>query len=46
MSDPNGFWSKLDLLLISIRAISYLYTLMMMQGDILPSTGSQNREDL
>jgi hypothetical protein len=46
VSDLNRFWSKLDSLLISMRAISCLYTLMMMQGDILPSTSSQNREDL
>jgi hypothetical protein len=46
VSDPNGFWSKLDSLLVSMRAVSCLYTLTMMQGDILPSTGSRNREDL
>jgi hypothetical protein len=47
VSDPNGFWSKLDSLLVSyMRAGSRLYTLTMMQGDILSSTGSRNREDL
>lgn len=41
MSNPNGFWSKLDLLLVSyIRASSRLYMLTMMQGGILPTTDS------
>jgi hypothetical protein len=47
VSDPNGFWSKLDSLLVSyMRAGSRLYTLTMMQGGILPTAGSRNREDL
>jgi hypothetical protein len=47
VSDPNGFWSKLDSLLVSyMSAGSCLYRLTMMQGGILPTAGSRNREDL
>jgi hypothetical protein len=44
LSDPIGFWSKLDSLLVRyMRARLCQSILTKRQGDILPTAGSQDR---